>query len=119
MLGALVNQSYLKEVNFPFWAKKVRKEIQVQSLWDCALATSHDFQSLIDEYVLAPVPEPAELVEDEPDVAKGKGKSKGKSKGSKGGGKHEATRRGGWLPRMAKLCSEVIDDNWGSAKNLC
>ena len=107
----------MKDVHFPFWAKKVRGEIQVLPLWDVALASSHDLQCLLDEYVNAPVPE-ADMADEEPEP-KGKGKGKGLGKGKKGAGKQDAAGRGGWLPHMAKLVAEVLDDNWGTAKNFC
>ena len=105
---------YIKEVHFPYWCKKICKEITVVSLWDQALQTSQQLEELIQEYS-APMPEQVEAdepIEAEP-VATGKGKHGGGGKGwGKGKYQPDVPHRGGWLPKIAKFVIAVLEQNF-------
>jgi len=113
---------YMVQCHFPYWSKKQCPQISICSLWDQALKTSEQLDQLIAEYGAPPtelqLAENDEVVDLE-QVDSGKGKQGDKGKGFGGKGKHnEATHRGGWLPKMAKLCVAVLDQNFGRANQL-
>ena len=114
---------FMTQCHFPFWSKKPCPQISIISLWDQALKTSEQLDQLIAEYG-APTTE-LQLTENEEaieaeqvDTRKGKQGDKGKGHGGKGKHNVEATHRGGWLPKMAKLCVAVLDQNFGRANQL-
>ena len=114
---------FMTECHFPYWQKKVCREVAIVSLWDQALKTSEQLEQLIAEYgsptTELQLAEPEEAIEaGHVDTGKGKQDAKGKGYGGKGKQKPDATHRGGWLPKMAKLVVAVLDQNFGRAADL-
>ena len=109
---------YMVQVHFPFWASKKCPQISVCSLWDYALKTSQQLDEVLAHYNAPPVePENDDIVDvEQEDWGKGKGKGKGYAGGK--GKQHEGPHRGGWLPKMAKLCMAVMEQNYGRANQL-
>lgn len=110
--------SFPVQVHFPYWAGTPCSAITVQPLWDHSLAVAAEYQLLLDEFNL-----------DKPEVASssgaggaGGGGAGGNDKGKKGKGKGKDKgnpKRGGWLPKVAKLVKAILEEDLGHARRLC
>ena len=109
---AASGSSFPGQVHFPYWAPQPCSAITVQTLWDHSMAVSAEYQLLLDEFNL-----------DKPDSASSSTDTGGHGKGKKGKGKGKGApreaKRGGWLPKVAKLVKAVWEENLAHALRLC
>ena len=118
------DEPYPKTLHFPCWAKKPCLALKTMSLWESTLDLDIQIQMLMEELAKATqvaadggAAASSTIQPKTPDYAPPAVQAEAvPAEGADA--TWQSNKRGGWLPRVARLAYEITQENWGVAKDL-